>query len=155
MNNNKQSFKEFLKHHSEDNINNKTIPEIIENFLNQRNIKYISGFSNVAFIEFSINTSDIILNIVDECEVIFKIRNESLNNLVYWNSLELKDNQSWSEFYDEILEELQNIIDKTKSIKRTINKIEIYIDKIKDLCEEEGLNLNNFIDIKFNMKIKQ
>lgn len=150
MNKNKQSFKDFLKKHSEDNVNNKSILDIIENFLNENDIYYNSEFGYYKKY-FYCEISNLFLEInANEFDVEFIIKNNIRE--IYSTSLELRDNQEWLEFNNEILEELQNTIDKTKSIQRTINKIEIYIDKIKDLCEEENLNLNNFIDVKFNME---
>lgn len=150
MNNNKQSFKDFLKKHSEDNINNKSILNIVENFLNENDIYYNSEFGYYKKYFFC-EISNLFLEInANEYDVEFTIKKNTRE--IYSTSLELRDNQDWLEFHNEILEELQNIIDKTKSIQRTINKIEIYIDKIKDLCEEEGLNLNDFINIKFDIE---
>ena len=150
MSNNKQSFKDFLKKHSEDNINNKSILNIVENFLNENDIYYNSEFGYYKKYFFC-EISNLFLEInANEYDVEFTIKKNTRE--IYSTSLELRDNQDWLEFHNEILEELQNIIDKTKSIQRTINKIEIYIDKIKDLCEEEGLNLNDFINIKFDIE---
>lgn len=150
MSNNKQSFKDFLKKHSEDKINNKSILNIIENFLNENDIYYNSEFGYYKKYFFC-EISNLFLEInANECDVKFTIKKNTRE--IYSTSLELRDNQDWLEFHNEILEELQNIIDKTKSIQRTINKIEINIDKIKDLCEEENLNLNDFINIKFDIE---
>ena len=129
------------------------IKSIIDQYLTSKKIRYniIENDDKVVFYELYV--SSLIGNIQVEYDltndddnfimVSFFITNSD-DTIIYDTLIDSDDESS------DIENEIDELIEKTKRLNTVYNKIQTKIEQIKDICEENELNLDTFLSINYN-----
>lgn len=115
--------------------------EIIKDFLGKNYIAFECNHGSKSAFKILIDSLNIELYIENQKGVEFIIKNLDNRSNIY-NSLIEIDNKSIIDFHNEILNELQNVLNKAQSIQKVM-------DEIISLCNKEDLNIYN---IKLGLK---
>jgi hypothetical protein len=136
------------------NITKHNICESIENFLKSKHIKfsiddpeprgvtyelYVGSLSCFLQIEYDLDNETDDLVIVQ----LFTNTDNSGNSLFHYEWDNEKDD-------DSLDVEIETLIQETKRINSLINKIRNKIEQIQDLCDENQLDIENFISINYD-----
>lgn len=68
----------------------------------------------------------------------------------FGNSIYHSDWDNENQYADSVEGEIENLIEAVKQINQGISKINTKIDQIKDICEEYGLDFEEFITINYD-----
>jgi lysyl-tRNA synthetase class II len=135
-------------------ITKHNIRQVIEDYLKSERIKYTTEGENSKGLMYEIYVGSL------ECylQVEYNLDDDNDNDIVvqlftkvdsYGDSLYHVDWLNWKEG-DSIETEIESLIQQTKKINSLVNKVRNKIEQIKEICEENELDIEEFITINYD-----
>jgi hypothetical protein len=132
---------------TKDNVN-----EIIIDYFKQNKIRFNIQYQDDDSINYEIFISYIKCYIqIEYGEILYFQFYTEVNEFgesIFHNSFELYHNDS--EQVEKLQSEIDSLIEETKKINSAISNINKKIEQIKDICEENQLDINQFITILYD-----
>ncbi len=132
------------------------IRQIIEDFLKSEKIRYSIDNENNFGLIYELYVGSL------ECfiQIEYDLQKEGDEYIVVQLFTDIDDNgfslydQTWENDGNcgDIVGAIGELIDETKRINSIVNKIRKRIEQIEEICEEEGMDLNNFLTIKYDFE---
>jgi hypothetical protein len=137
-------------------VTKNNVRDLIESYLKDNKIKYTTNYEDSKGLIYEIYVGSL------ECtiQVEYDLDNDEDNYIVLQlftqvgkydgRSLYHQDWDNENKFLDSIEDEIEQLIDATKKLNAVINKIRNKIEQIQEICDENELDINEFISLNYD-----